>query len=1046
MHRLTNFVGPALVLAAGFFCSSAFGQAVIELRPIASDGPHVIVGNEIRLTGTGQRVQIEVYASNWDPDGDGDPVVAGAQATFDGCSFSRTNGTCFGGSRNGQCCSFIRQCPDGGVCGGQGTPLAPAENEICTSAAECANLIAPWSFCRSLACEGGPLANVGCADASTCDGFDCTRRCEPAFFDQERMDVLFFNSSIRSVDISSLNFRFATASLAGEVAVDDGTDRYMGSLFVEVPAGATGTYELSFLDNPVATFLTASGGQPIPRVLEPTLVTILCDTNADCDDGSGCTSDTCNQNGVCENTPNFNDSIECCAPDTGATTPLSDGNECTDDICNPDGTVTHPPLAEFTLCGDPTTTQCDGPDSCDGAGSCLDRVAAVGTPCGDATDTDCDGADTCDGAGTCQDNLAIAGAACGDPADTQCDDPDTCDGAGVCLLNNVTDGTECDDGLFCNENEACSGGACTGGSPLDCGDGLTCTTDVCNDDTDMCESTLDAGNCLIDGICYGEFDLNPANDCEWCEPATSTSDWTVRADDSDCDDGDPCTGTGRPNIGTDVCTGGVCAGVPDPECNDNCAFAIEALQGTTLSNNSSAAVIDDTEASCQPDSNNDVWFEYTALCDAPVLVTTTGSVLVPSNDTVLSVLDACPEDGGVEVACDDDGGVDLLSALTFNAIGGETYFIRVAGFENNGGEIALNIDYVDDCLIDGVCYGVGETNPGNECQFCEPSLSTTDWSSVVEGTPCGDGTDTVCDSPDACNGAGVCETNFKPDGLECPDDGNECTEDFCITGLCAHPPRDAGFACGDPSDTECDNPDTCDGAGGCLDNFESAGFACGDPSDTQCDNPDICDGSGSCTENLEETGFPCDDGDVCTEDDICDVGNCAGTPIPEAPIAEAFGPKNVRVSPQPNPSVAPVALRVTSPDWACVDAYVSFDGLLIETPEFQLPQEWGTIDLQVTPEIHPESQYDFVAECGEFTSAVGSVMTPVDGDINLDGMADLTDILLVVDGFLGTGQLPIEVLDFEPCGQLDGVIDIRDILYVIDRFLGINQPCPGPCP
>ncbi len=46
------------------------------------------------------------------------------------------------------------------------------------------------------------------------------------------------------------------------------------------------------------------------------------------------------------------------------------------------------------------------------------------------------------------------------------------------------------------------------------------------------------------------------------------------------------------------------------------------------------------------------------------------------------------------------------------------------------------------------------------------------------------------------------------------------------------------------------NPDTCDGAGGGLDNFEGVGFPDVDPSQDQCDNPDICDGSGSCGDNF----------------------------------------------------------------------------------------------------------------------------------------------------------------------------------------------------
>ncbi|MFQ5592480.1 MAG: hypothetical protein ACE5HE_15085, partial [Phycisphaerae bacterium] len=316
-----------------------------------------------------------------------------------------------------------------------------------------------------------------------------------------------------------------------------------------------------------------------------------------------------------------------------------------------------------------------------------------------------------------------------------------------------------------------------------------------------------------------------------------------------------------------------------------------------------------------------------AICDGETTITTTGSSFLPSNDPVLSVWDACPGDGGVEIACDDDSGVDLQAAISDGALIttlGEDYFIRVAGFENNTGDITLNIATVDDCVIEGVCYLEGELNPTNSCQVCLPAVSSSTWSNLAEGTACGDPSDTVCDSPDACDGNGVCETNPKPDGTACPDEGNECTLDLCGGGQCTHPPTQVGTVCGDQSDTECDHPDSCDGAGACLDNFETAGVACGDPTQTQCDRPDVCDGAGQCDDNLQPTGFPCDDSDVCTGNDICDGGSCAGTPIAEAPIVVTEGPKSVSVVPQPVTTVPDVALLVTSPDWPCLSKYVGW--------------------------------------------------------------------------------------------------------------------------
>jgi hypothetical protein len=51
-------------------------------------------------------------------------------------------------------------------------------------------------------------------------------------------------------------------------------------------------------------------------------------------------------------------------------------------------------------------------------------------------------------------------------------------------------------------------------------------------------------------------------------------------------------------------------------------------------------------------------------------------------------------------------------------------------------------------------------------------------------------------------------------------DGNDCTEDYCDpqTGTCVYPMAPAGTLCGDPSNTDCTNPDTCNGAGQCLAN------------------------------------------------------------------------------------------------------------------------------------------------------------------------------------------------------------------------------------
>ncbi len=826
----------------------------------------------------------------------------------------------------------------------------------------------------------------------------------------------------------------------------------------------------------------------------------------------------------------------CCVTVNGGE--LHPGDSCATDQC---------PCANSTECDDGLF--CNGTETCvgmvcqPGSNPCTNPLKPLCDEANDEcvncfNDMECDDGVFCNGAELCVDGQCTdaanrpAGTPCGDPTNNDCTDPDTCNGFGSCVANNAPSGSPCEDGLFCTIGSTCLGGACMGGAPRDCNDNLSCTTDSCNEGTDMCDHTLNAGFCLIDGVCYADQASNPANDCEACLTNKSTTDWSPKADGTlcadegndctadecmsgvcnhpplpagtPCNDGDPCTGTGQPGIGIDTCDGtGTCSGMLDPECNDDCATAVVAMEGKTPGNNENAGP-DDAEASCQPNSNHDIWYKYTATCTGPVQVKTAGSSLQPSNDTVLSVYDAC---GGMELACDDDGGVGLLSALTFDATEGVMYFIRVAGYANNVGDISLTIRTVNDCVIDGICYAEGDFNPANECEQCLPDISSSDWSPALKGTACGDPTDTECNSPDSCDGAGNCEANLKPDGSACTDDGNDCTTDVCQAGDCAHPNRPFGSPCGSPADTDCDNPDTCNGAGTCLSNFEApatpcgdptdadcnnpdscdgagaclanlepdgtectddgnqckddvcaagvcehpnepVGFPCGSPNDTQCDNPDTCNGFGICQDNHEPDGFPCGDGESCTTGDACADGVCVGTPAPAMPLVTAISSRALEVTVQPPGSLVPVALRVTSPDYPCLLQWVGADGVLTNMPVYQIPSAWGTGGtIQVTGEyIVPSTTYHVQEECGTFLSEPGVATTFIWGDVNKDGNVDVGDINAVLAGFMGDFSLAtMENQDIYPCEGPDGNIDIGDILHVLDAFAGEPYKCSVPC-
>jgi len=979
--------------------------AEFVMTPIRASGTYSIVGNEIRLTGLPQRVFLELQMKNWGP----------SRMKF-----------------------YAAKIDSSGYSNGTGVSIAPAVQPCAgpNADSDCMAAFASESYCNVPPGSG--------------------QFCEPGFLDRFRPNFVFYPNALAAfgADISSPNYRYFAIRNMG-TQLDPGVAKYGGDLILDVPLGATGTYTLGFIEGLDTLMGDGNNNEITPTIVTPVKIIIQCTTNANCNDNNACTNDVCNTNGTCSNTNNYNAATHCCNPASGALTLLTDGIECTDDVCNTaTGQVTHPSSAVNTPCGNGDNSQCDKPDSCDGAGHCLARLEPAGTSCGSSTNTECNGADTCDGAGVCATNIRSAGTLCGDHSDTACDNPDTCNGLGSCVPNNEPNGLACSDNLFCTVGERCSTAVCTGGTPRDCADLLTCTTDSCNEGAGRCDHILQAGKCLIDGVCYLAGDLRPDNTCEECNPTLSGTSWSVRPDDSLCNDGNACTGTGRPGIGFDTCTGGVCTGLVDIQCNDQCEFAVPVIVGVNTSNNSSAGA-DDGEASCQPDSNHDVWFKFTSTCNGTTFASTTGSALAPSNDTVLSVYNKCPLNGGTELACDDDSGVGLQSALNFATMPGTTYLLRVAGFEDNKGPIVLNIRPVDDCLIDGVCYGAYDLNPSNDCQACIPDVSTTQWSPRAEGSACGNHADTECDSPDACDGTGICEVNFKPDGIPCSDEvpANVCTKDFCQTGLCTHPPEPAGLACGDPSDTECDNPDTCDGGGGCAPNLEGAGHACGDPSDTECDHADICDGLGGCLDNLAADGTACDDVDVCTGNDQCATGICVGTPAIVPPIVEGISGRYLRVTPQAAFAAAPVALHVTSPNWPCLDDYINASGRLVPPASkvSKLPSEWGAIIVQ-DPDIVPSTVYHVEAECGAYRSAPGIDSTWLWGDLDHDNDVDAIDVVLMVDAYKGffnkPGYASFEAANLAACPtppQPNGIIDAIDVVVVVDAFKGFPYYCSPPC-
>lgn len=353
----------------------------------------------------------------------------------------------------------------------------------------------------------------------------------------------------------------------------------------------------------------------------------------------------------------------------------------------------------------------------------------------------------------------------------------------------------------------------------------------------------------------------------------------------------------------------------DGPANDDCTDAILIMgDGTYLGSNVCATT--DGEASCGLGGDPgyfDVWWRYVAPGTGNVTIDTCGSGF----DTILSVHDSCggPDSG----RCNDDG-CGLQSSVNLDVSAGSTYYIRVAGYDGDAGDIALHVSTT--CPGAGDCCGANGT-PGCEDTACcqavctmDPYCCDTEWDAQCAdeaedlcaglcgcgngicdppeetcdscpedcltgcGDGCCDGSENACNCPQDCFtpvcGDGCC--NGTENACTCPQDG--CAPfcgDGCCNGnenACTCPQEGCTPECGDGccngSETAC----TCPGDG-CV---PSCGDGCCNGNETQCTCPQdgcpsVCEDE-CCdpTESCDTCPADCDTGGVCCGDGLCDPG------------------------------------------------------------------------------------------------------------------------------------------------------------------------------
>ncbi len=206
----------------------------------------------------------------------------------------------------------------------------------------------------------------------------------------------------------------------------------------------------------------------------------------------------------------------------------------------------------------------------------------------------------------------------------------------------------------------------------------------------------------------------------------------------------------------------------------------------------------------------------------------------------------------------------------------------------------------DSCTTSG-CDGLGACDQGHAqapastlCTDTDGNACTTAGCDGVGGcdqnhvlvaasTVCPDTDGNTCTSA-GCDGLGACNQMhvLAPPSNPCPDvDGNVCTSAGCDgLGACnqLHILAPPGFPCGNPADTDCSNPDTCDGLGSCSPNDEAHSFPCPDTDGNVCTSAG-CTGAGACNQGhvSAPASIPCPDidGNVCTSAGCNGAGGCS---------------------------------------------------------------------------------------------------------------------------------------------------------------------------
>jgi hypothetical protein len=445
---------------------------------------------------------------------------------------------------------------------------------------------------------------------------------------------------------------------------------------------------------------------------------IACTTNADCEakvpptTPASCATGTCNSvQGLCTFTAKDDDGdghlAANCASTNGVA--IQTGDDCNDN--DPNLYAGHP-------------SSCPTPGDA-GAGFCGGKVSCRS----DGTESPCTATSTCTSTQVCSSNTCTTGCRIGGMVylASQSDPTDACQ---VCSPSHSTSswspapqGTPCMgdsgsgyycDGMSCvagcviagvfsasgtaNPNDPCQ--SCepskSASSWTDKADGTSCGNGQ------VCHSGLCGTQCDIGGMVYASGQLDPSNDCESCQPGTSTVAWTDLSTGASCSSG--------------VCSAGSCEAA--------CFIGGFLYPAGKVDTNDSCE-------SCQPTKSTTSW---TAIAGSDGMGCATGEVCSAGK---------CVSDCYIGTTLYSSGQVNPSDSCQSCQPGGSTTgWTTIAGSDGKScaaGKVCDAGQCVGSCYIGSAFYASGATNPANACQTCQPATSTTSWTDTDTASGCSAG-------------------------------------------------------------------------------------------------------------------------------------------------------------------------------------------------------------------------------------------------------------------------------------------------------------------